>query len=131
MNDRELGLLLLSGIDDTLRLQRYLNRALDHLSEVLTPFEDRVSSNDANTNVEGARANLEKAHDTVDDVRDRMLELMDLIGRMVAQRQSAAEAYEAGYEARLVDLMAQLSSADYLALRQALAALADADHIPF
>jgi len=43
--------------------------------------------------------------------------------------QSAVEAYEAGYEASHVDLIAQLSGTEYAALRQALADLADHEAI--
>ena len=132
MNDLEFRQLLPRGMDEILRLQRRLNSALDHLDE-LPDLSDAImeAPQAANEAVEQTRGDLEIARESVLNIRDRLIELARLIERLVAQRQSAAEAYEAGYEARYVDLIAQLSSAEYFALRQALADLSDGDSIPF
>ena len=132
MTDLELRNLLPSGMDEILRLTRHLNSALDHLSDLPRPFGDVVeSSQTVNEAVEQACHDLEIAHESVGLIRDRLLELARLVERMLAQRQSAAEAYEAGYAARYIDLIAQLSTPEFYALRQALAALSDDDTIPF
>ena len=132
MNDLEFRQLLPRGMDEILRLQRRLNSALDHL-DTLPDLSDAIleAPQVANEAVEQTRGDLEIARESVLNIRDRLIELARLIERLVAQRQSAAEAYEAGYEERYVDLIAQLSSAEYFALRQALADLGDGDPIPF
>src|SRR5579864_1125002 len=132
MTDLELRQLLPSGMDEILRLQRHLNSALDHLSDLPSPFGDVVESPQmVDEAVEKARCDLEVAHESVGLLRDRLIELIRLTERMLAQRQSAADAYEAGYAARYVDLIAQLSGPEFFALRQALIKLSDDDTIPF
>jgi len=83
----------------------------------------------ANQSIEQVRGDLLITCGTVGNIRDRLVELTRLAERLVAQRQSAVEGYEAGYEARYMDLVAQLSGSEYAALRQALADLADHEAI--
>jgi len=132
MTDVELRQLLPSSMDELLRLQRHLNSALDHLDELYVPFSDLVESPQAASEaVEQARCDLAIARESVGVIRDRLIELIRLAERMVSQRQSAVDAFEAGYEARYVNLIAQLSGPEYFALRQALLKLDDGDVIPF
>jgi len=132
MTDLELRQMLPRSMDEILRLQRHLTSALDRLDELPNPFRDLVESPKAvNEAVEQACCDLAIAYETVGNIRDRLIELIRLVERMVAQRQSTADAFEAGYEARYIDLIAQLSGPEYAALRHALVKLVDGDTIPF
>jgi len=132
MTDLELRQILPSSMDEILRLQRHLNSALEQLEELPDPFADILESpRAADQAVEQARCDLEIARESVGNIRDRLIELIRLVERMVAQRQSAVDAFEAGYEARFVDLIAQLSGPEYSALRHALVNLIDGGTIPF
>ena len=131
MNDLDLRNLMPDSMDDIRRLLRWLDRVAGHLDAMPTPFDDIVSIDGANRSVEGAKSDLEKARDAVSDIRNRLVEYTRIIERMAAQRQSAIDAYDLGYKARFIDLIAQLSGPEYFALRQALQNLDEDGQIPF
>ena len=131
MTDLELRTLLPRRMEDIMRLQRRLNHVEAHLDELPTPFDDFLAVDAANANVEGAKTDLDLARESIATIRDWLIELCGLVERMAAQRQSAADAYEAGYNARYADLVARLSAPEFFALRQALLKLDENDEIPF
>jgi hypothetical protein len=131
MTDREIRDWLPHSLDDVVRLQRRLTSALDCLSALPRPFDADGYPHPVDEAVTHACRDLENAHDSVLTVRDWLIELVQLVERLLDQRQSVVEAYERGYNACYIDLVARLAGPEFMALRRAFRELEDDEEIPF
>ena len=57
--------------------------------------------------------------------------MLNLTGRLLNQHQSAKNAFEQGWAARLTDIIAQLDTPEYEQIRDLLAEMANENEIPF
>ena len=112
--------------DSFVRLSVQLLAALDALQQ-LKENEPHVAENVAIQQIDDA---LCQAFIRAREHQDFAAALADLNARLLRQQQSAKEAFAAGWEARLIDILAHLSNEECAALRRVLEALDD-QNLPY
>lgn len=125
--DQNLTPIVSQNKDTFIRLNVDLLLALDTLADL----EKALPDPDQNALVQEIRSALTEAFSYARRHQDAAAALADLNARLLRQYQSAKDAYQQGWDARLIDILAHLSDEDVATLRRVIESIRADEDMPF